>query len=141
MNNRVRVSEQVEGFVKALAPDPRKALRAGIKGLARGEKNTRRLEGDLAGWQRLRVGEFRLGYKEAFAPFAGGERILDCAYFNRRSVVYDLFQELVQHSFLRSPARALRALARREPHEVGCRAPARGKPTIGRPSICAPVAF
>jgi mRNA interferase RelE/StbE len=97
MNSRVRVSEQVEGFVKGLAPDPKKALRAGIKGLARSGKNTRWLEGELAGWQRLRVGEFRVIYTEVFA---GGERILDCVFANRRSVVYDLFKELLRSTLM-----------------------------------------
>lgn len=97
MNSRVRVSEQVEGFVKALAPEPRKALRIGIKGLARSSKNTRRLEGELAGWERLRVGPFRVLYREVFS---GGERVLACVYANRRSVVYDLFRELLKNSLL-----------------------------------------
>ena len=34
MKTKIRVSEQVEAFVKSLAPEPRKRLRVTIKGLA-----------------------------------------------------------------------------------------------------------
>ena len=39
MKTRVRIGPQVEQFVRALAPDPRRALTAGIKGLAEGKGN------------------------------------------------------------------------------------------------------
>ena len=32
--------------------------------------------------------------------FGGGERILDCVYANRRSIVYDLFKQLLKDSLL-----------------------------------------
>jgi mRNA-degrading endonuclease RelE of RelBE toxin-antitoxin system len=94
---RVKVSAQVEAFVKSLAPAPRHGLRRAIKGLARDEGDRRYLEGELAGWQRLRVAGFRVIYKERFEK---GARILDCVYANRRSMVYDLFSELLKHQLL-----------------------------------------
>jgi mRNA-degrading endonuclease RelE of RelBE toxin-antitoxin system len=55
MTTRVRVSEQVESFVKALAPEPRRALRQAIKGLSQGKGDIKRLEGKLSGYHRLRL--------------------------------------------------------------------------------------
>lgn len=95
----VRVSGQVEAFVKALSPDPKKALRAGIKGLAEGAGDVRHLEGPLEGWQRLRVQTYRVIFTERFES---GNRIVDCIYAHRRSVVYDLFKELLRNQLLHS---------------------------------------
>jgi mRNA interferase RelE/StbE len=91
---KVRVSEQVEHFVKSLAPEPKQALRSGIKGLGDGKGDLKHLEADLEGWQRLRVKTYRVVFKEIWE---GGDRIVDCVYVNRRSVVYDLFKELLKN--------------------------------------------
>jgi mRNA-degrading endonuclease RelE of RelBE toxin-antitoxin system len=88
----------VEAFVKSLAPDPRKALRGAIKGLADGAGDTKPLEASLEAWQRLRVQNYRVIYKEVFES---GTRTVDCVYANRRSVVYDLFKELLRNQLLR----------------------------------------
>lgn len=90
----IRVSEQVEHFVKALAPEPRQALRAGIKGLAEGKGDLKPLEAGLVGWQRLRVKAYRVVFKEFWEE---GNRVIDCVYVNRRSVVYELFRELLKN--------------------------------------------
>jgi mRNA-degrading endonuclease RelE of RelBE toxin-antitoxin system len=95
---KVRVTAQVEGFVKSLAPDPRKALRTGIKSLAAGQGDIKHLEGDLVGWSRLRVHTYRVVFKEIWTD---GQRIVDCVYANRRSVVYDLFKEILRNQFLK----------------------------------------
>lgn len=71
---KVRVSAQLESFVKSLAPDPRKALRTGIKSLAAGQGDIKHLEGDLAGWSRLRVQTYRVVFKEIWKD---GHRIVD----------------------------------------------------------------
>ena len=95
---KVRVSAQLESFVKSLAPDPRKALRTGIKSLAAGQGDIKHLEGDLAGWSRLRVQTYRVVFKEIWKD---GHRIVDCVYANRRSMVYDLFKEILRNQFLK----------------------------------------
>ena len=92
MRTRVRIGPQVEQFVKALAPDPRRALTAGIKGLAEGKGNLLWLESPLTGFARLRVGHFRVIYAERSEA---GERIVECLFAERRSVVYDLFAQMV----------------------------------------------
>jgi len=95
---KVRVSGQVEGFVKSLAPEPRKTLRAGLKSLADGQGDIKHLEGELAGWSRLRVQTYRVVFKEIWQD---GRRMVDCVYVNRRSVVYDLFKEILRNQFLK----------------------------------------
>ena len=95
---KIRVSAQVEGFVKSLAPEPRKTLRAGIKALAANKGDIIQLEAELAGWQRLRVNTYRVIFK---ATWGNGVRTVDCVYVNRRSVVYELFRELLKNQILR----------------------------------------
>lgn len=95
---KIRVSAQVEGFVKSLAPEPRHALRGGIKALAHGRGDLKHLEGELAGWSRLRVHTYRVVFTEIWRD---GQRIVDCVYANRRSVVYDLFKEILRNQFLK----------------------------------------
>jgi mRNA-degrading endonuclease RelE of RelBE toxin-antitoxin system len=92
MKTRVRVESQVEDFVKALAPEPRRRLRLAIKGLANDRGDCKTLEGKLDGYLRLRVSGFRVIYKERVE---GGVRILDCLYVENRAVVYELFLRLL----------------------------------------------
>ncbi len=95
---KVRVSRQVESLVKSLAPDPRKALRAAIKALPAGQGDIKHLEGPLVGWSRLRVQTYRIVFKEVWEH---GQRMVDCVYVNRRSVIYDLFKELLRNQLLK----------------------------------------
>src|SRR5436309_4509564 len=53
MKTRVELSEQVLNFVRSLAPEPPRALRLGLRGLAEGRGDLKQIEGELAGWCRL----------------------------------------------------------------------------------------
>jgi mRNA-degrading endonuclease RelE of RelBE toxin-antitoxin system len=88
---KVTVGAQVENFVKALAPEPRRGLRQSMKALAQHQGDTKRLEGKLSGYHRLRVGGFRVIYAERYFR---GERIIECLFCQERAVVYDLFLKL-----------------------------------------------
>ena len=92
MRAEVRVGPEVEKFVKSLAPEPRRALSRAIKGLAKPEGDIKLLEGKLGGWHRLRVGGYRVVYKETAQS---GTRVVNCVYANHRSVVYEMFAELL----------------------------------------------
>ena len=92
MRTEVRVGAGVEEFVKSLAPEPRRALSRAIKRLAQQEGDIKLLEGKLGGWHRLRVGVYRVIYKEAAER---GTRVVNCIYVNHRSVVYKMFAELL----------------------------------------------
>ncbi|HZF02128.1 MAG TPA: hypothetical protein VE344_09570 [Methylomirabilota bacterium] len=95
---KFRQSPQVEHFIQSLAPDPKKAVRAGIKCIANHSSDVKHLEGDLTGWQRLRVQNYRIIFKEIHRD---GTRIIDCVYANRRSIVYELFRELLKNQLLK----------------------------------------
>lgn len=88
----VLVAAQVRDFLASLAPDPRKKLRAGIRGLESDLGDTKDLVDDLLGYKRLRVGPFRVIYMEAFRQ---GRPVRECVFAERRNVVYELFAQMV----------------------------------------------
>ena len=80
-------------FVRALSPEPRKRLREGLRGLEREQGDLRQLEADLAGYVRLRVG----GYRVIVRFYAeSGQRVARCVFAEKRSVVYELFAEILR---------------------------------------------
>jgi mRNA-degrading endonuclease RelE of RelBE toxin-antitoxin system len=85
----VRVSEQVEAFLRSLAPDPRRRLRLAIRSLPGGDVKS--LEGRLKDYQRLRCGS----YRAIFATRVAGEPIHECIYAERRSIIYEAFEKLI----------------------------------------------
>src|SRR5256885_9894995 len=95
MRTNVQVEAQVENFVKSLAPDPRKRLIRAIKALANDQGDVKRLEGRLEGYSRLRLAGYRVLFIERSA---GGQRILDCVYAEKRPIVYELFIRLLSES-------------------------------------------
>jgi mRNA-degrading endonuclease RelE of RelBE toxin-antitoxin system len=92
MRTRVEVSTHVEDFLRTLAPQPRRALIQAIKNLAQDRGDRKVLEGKLAGYHRLRVGSYRVLYRELILR---GERIFLCDFAERRSVVYKIFQQML----------------------------------------------
>jgi mRNA-degrading endonuclease RelE of RelBE toxin-antitoxin system len=92
MKTRVRIGSQVENFVGALAPEPRRMVRRALKGLAEHKGDTRQLEGKLAGLWRLRVGRIRVIYE---IKAARGERVFFCFYANYRPVIYLILEQLL----------------------------------------------
>lgn len=97
MKFKVRWSEQVESYVRAKAPEPRRQLWQGIKALAAwdGQEHLpriRRLEDKLSGYWRLRVGGHRVIYREDYAE---GERCLKCLFAGERQTVYEAFEQIL----------------------------------------------
>jgi|SRR5262252_2669244 len=92
MRTRVKVESQVEGFVKSLAPEPRRKLTHAIKSLAASRGEIKPLEGKLEGYSRLRVAGYRVIFNERAER---GERIVDCIFAEKRSLVYELFVRLL----------------------------------------------
>ena len=93
MKTRVELDPQVVDFVRSLAPDPRRRVREGLRGLEEESGDLKQLEADLTGYARLRVGSYRViirFYAER------GERIARCVYAGRRAVVYELFSEILR---------------------------------------------
>jgi len=92
MTTRVRVGWRVEDFLGTLAPEPRRGLWRGIKGLAKGEGDIKQLEGKLASFSRLRVGRMRVIYD---VQIVAGDRQVLCLFAGHRATVYTLVEQLL----------------------------------------------
>ena len=60
MKTRVELDPQVAEFLRSLAPDPRKQLRAALRDLESERGDLKVLEAELEGFTRLRVGHYRV---------------------------------------------------------------------------------
>ena len=90
---RIELSPQVAGFLRTLAPEPRKELRAALRALAEGQDDILELEHPLDGFCRLRVGRYRIVFHSM--P-QGNMRISRCDFAERRKLVYELFSDLIK---------------------------------------------
>jgi len=79
---KVTVSDQVRQYQAALAPLPRRRVKAAVIGLADGLGDIKPLQGSLEGLARLRVGEHRIVFRHR------GSRI-EVFFAAPRSVVYE----------------------------------------------------
>ena len=97
MATKVELSEQVVRFVASRAPEPRRRLRDALRALASERGDIRALESPLQDYHRLRVG----GYRIIFAyRSAGKRRTIQCISADRRSAVYDVFEQLLKKHLL-----------------------------------------
>jgi mRNA-degrading endonuclease RelE of RelBE toxin-antitoxin system len=72
-------------------------LREALRGLARERGDIRALEGPLEDYHRLRVG----GYRIIFVyELTAKHRIIRCLFGERRSAVYESFQQLLRKHLL-----------------------------------------
>ena len=92
MKTRVELDPQVADFVRSLAPEPRRRLREGLRGLEEEKGDLKQLEADLTGYARLRVGSYRVIIRFYAAR---GERVARCVHAERRAVVYEIFSEIL----------------------------------------------
>jgi mRNA-degrading endonuclease RelE of RelBE toxin-antitoxin system len=95
----ILLADQVVAFVRDLAPDPRRRLRLALRDLARDLGDILPLEGALSGYERLRVGAFRVIFRRA-AKASGRPRIY-CVFVERRSLVYVLLEDLLTRGLLK----------------------------------------
>ena len=85
----VRVREEVMNFLRKLPPEPRRALRLAIKGLADEKGDIRSLTDELEGFCRLRVGSYRVIFEY---EMIAGKRTATCVFAGARRWVYEVFQ-------------------------------------------------
>jgi mRNA-degrading endonuclease RelE of RelBE toxin-antitoxin system len=72
-------------------------LREALRGLARERGDIRALEGPLEDYHRLKVG----GYRIIFAyKVSVKRRVIQCIFAERRSAVYETFQQLLRKHLL-----------------------------------------
>jgi mRNA interferase RelE/StbE len=93
MRTRVEIADPVRDFVRALAPEPRRAVRLALHALEKEHGDIKPLEGELSGYYRLRVGSYRVIFRSGVER---GTRVLRCVFAEHRSVVYELFIEEVR---------------------------------------------
>ena len=87
----ISASEPVQLWLRGLPPDTRQRVRRDLKALADGRDWTldlKPLRGELEGFYRLRIGDYRLVYHLEPGPMVR----LD--YADVRDVVYDAFRQL-----------------------------------------------
>lgn len=89
---KISASEQVATWLVALAPQPKRRVRLALRGLAKGRGDIKSLQGNLEGFNRLRVGGMRILYRQ----ISSNEIRLE--YANTRDVVYELFQQFLDNS-------------------------------------------
>ena len=103
MKTRVELSAQVVRFVGRQAPEPRRALRAGLRGLEREQGDIKALQGPLENYFRLRVSGFRVVF--AYEAGVKGQRVIRCIFADRRSAVYEIFEEMLRKHLLHGEAK------------------------------------
>jgi mRNA-degrading endonuclease RelE of RelBE toxin-antitoxin system len=86
MKYKVQMREQVKVFIDTLAPQSRKKMRLGIRGLETERGDCMSLREKLVGYHRLRIGGYRVLYR--YLP----GRVIECVSAESRSLVYHLFQ-------------------------------------------------
>src|SRR5947209_2041169 len=94
---RVRLASQVTAFIVKLSPEPKRALRQALKGIAEGKGDVKLLEGKLSGFYRLRSGRIRVIYQERTVR---AERQVCCFYADYRASVYEVFEQLLAADLL-----------------------------------------
>jgi mRNA interferase RelE/StbE len=89
---RVDVSPQVAGFLRELAPEPRRVIRSALRDLGQGRGDILPLEHPLDGFYRLRIGRYRVIFRY---DMVHGASVIRCEYAQRRELVYEVFADMV----------------------------------------------
>ena len=82
---KISISEQVERFLRTLAPVPKHAVRLAISRLAYGDDGTKALGGELAGYRRVTWGKYRVVY-------LSNANSVECIHAGVRKTVYKEFK-------------------------------------------------
>jgi mRNA-degrading endonuclease RelE of RelBE toxin-antitoxin system len=104
MTTRVIVGEQVKTFLESLAPQPRRELWRGIKGLANGKGDVKQLEGKLAPFWRLRVNRLRVVYDQRSIR---GQRRIVCFFADHRATIYAVLEQLLASGLIEELKRSV----------------------------------
>jgi mRNA interferase RelE/StbE len=90
---KVELEQQVVDFIRSLPPEPRQALRRGLKTLEKEQGDIRALEGEFDGFYRLRVLRYRIIF---FYHVRSERRTIRCVYAAPRSIIYEVFAQRVR---------------------------------------------
>jgi mRNA-degrading endonuclease RelE of RelBE toxin-antitoxin system len=89
---KIKISEQVEEFLRSSSPEPRRRLRAALRLLAEEKGDIKALSRELTGYHRLRVRSYRIIFRY---HQEGRSRMIFCAFAEHRGVVYEAFLNLL----------------------------------------------
>jgi mRNA interferase RelE/StbE len=90
---KIEVSEQVQNFIRSCSPEPRRLLREGLRNLAEEKGDIKALDGELAGYCRLRVRTYRIIFR--YETDRRGRKIF-CPFAEHRGVVYEAFMRVLE---------------------------------------------
>ncbi len=85
----IRLSKQVEEFIRCLAPVPRRRLRLAIRDIGTNKADVKNLEDRLTGFQRLRCGSCRVVFATRLVE---GNPVHHCLFAEHRSIIYEAFE-------------------------------------------------
>lgn len=85
---KISASDQVAEWLGSLAPEPKRRIRAALKGLEDWQGDIKPLRGELEGFYRLRVGGYRIVYRVMRG------KMIQLEYADTRDVVYETFRQL-----------------------------------------------
>lgn len=85
---KISASDQVAGWLRNLPHDPKRRVRAALKGLVDWQGDIKTLRGALEGFYRLRVGGYRIVYR-----VVEGE-VIRLDFADTRDPVYEAFRQL-----------------------------------------------
>jgi mRNA-degrading endonuclease RelE of RelBE toxin-antitoxin system len=92
---RISASEQVQRWLVSLPPDPKRRVRAALRGLQKGHGDIKALRGDLEGFCRLRVGGLRIVYSQHPG------KVIRLGYADSRDLVYETFLGVLRERQMR----------------------------------------
>ncbi len=87
---KISASKQVQAWLVALPPETKKRVRLALRGLEHGKGDIKAMHGELAGFNRLRIG----GLRVVFSQLPG--RVLRLEYADSRDVVYENFLRIIE---------------------------------------------
>lgn len=87
---KILASDEVQRWLIALPPETKKRVRAALRELQNGRGDIKALQGELAGFCRLRIGGLRIVYSQHRG------QIIRLEYADSRDVVYETFLKILE---------------------------------------------
>lgn len=89
----VVIAPRVHESLRRMSPETRHRVRLAIANLAHERGDTKPLDGELAGFFRLRVGAYRVIY---WYQVVKSRRHIMCEFVEQRSLVYEMIENMIR---------------------------------------------
>ena len=90
--NRLRLQDEMAGFIRSLHPDVKRKIKAALKTILSDPDAGKALRDELKGLRSYRVGRFRIIYRD---PSRG---VIDILAIGPRKIIYEETYRLVKRS-------------------------------------------